>query len=111
MEFTAWQLTSLIISLVAMFLGFVFAVWKIVNKLQGKQIDTALAQVKEAACKAKEEAAAASCKAEDNEKDLLRLRADLPIEYVRRGDWIRNQTIIEAKLDSLAAKFDRGEKQ
>jgi hypothetical protein len=40
------------------------------------------------------------------EKDLLRLKAELPLDYVRRDDWIRNQTVIEAKLDGLASKLE-----
>ncbi|MBN9528233.1 MAG: DUF2730 family protein [Alphaproteobacteria bacterium] len=37
---------------------------------------------------------------------LSDLRADLPLGYVRREDFIRNQTIIEAKLDALALKLE-----
>lgn len=40
------------------------------------------------------------------ERDLLTLRAELPERYVRREDYIRNQSIIEAKLDALAAKLE-----
>ena len=36
------------------------------------------------------------------EKDLLKLMGTLPLEYVRREDFIRNQTTIEAKLDGVA---------
>lgn len=35
------------------------------------------------------------------ERDLLSLKADLPMMYVRREDYIRGQTVIEAKLDAL----------
>ncbi len=41
-----------------------------------------------------------------NELDLLKLRAELPNEYVRREDWIRFSGTIDAKLDTLNAKFD-----
>lgn len=40
------------------------------------------------------------------EKDFLRFQADLPLQYVRREDYVRNQTVIEAKLDSLALKIE-----
>ena len=40
------------------------------------------------------------------ERDLLRLQADMPIHYVRREDYIRGQTVIEAKLDSLALRME-----
>lgn len=40
------------------------------------------------------------------ERDILTLKADLPLNYVRREDYIRNQSVIEAKLDGLALKIE-----
>ncbi|APC19234.1 hypothetical protein BLL42_11400 [Pseudomonas frederiksbergensis] len=40
------------------------------------------------------------------ELNFERLRADLPLHYVRREDYVRNQTVIEAKLDALALKLE-----
>ncbi|MEX2475052.1 hypothetical protein [Marinobacter sp.] len=40
------------------------------------------------------------------ERELMELRADLPVLYVRREDYIRGQSVIEAKLDSLALKLE-----
>lgn len=40
------------------------------------------------------------------ERELLTLKAELPVEYVRRQDYIRNQSVIEAKLDGLAVKIE-----
>ncbi|MCY1287807.1 hypothetical protein D9M68_613870 [compost metagenome] len=40
------------------------------------------------------------------EKAFLRFQAELPLEYVRREDWVRGQSVIEAKLDGLALKFE-----
>jgi hypothetical protein len=39
------------------------------------------------------------------EKDILRLRAELPLEYVRREDWIRFSNTLEAKLDAMRAEM------
>ena len=39
-------------------------------------------------------------------EELLRLKAELPIHYVRREDDIRNQTVINAKLDALYMKIE-----
>lgn len=36
------------------------------------------------------------------ERDFLSFKADLPVNYVRREDYVRNQTVIEAKLDAVA---------
>ena len=40
------------------------------------------------------------------ERDFLRWQADIPLHYVRREDYIRGQSIIEAKLDSLGSKLE-----
>lgn len=40
------------------------------------------------------------------ERDFLEFRADLPIHYVRREDYVRGQTVIEAKLDALYNKLE-----
>lgn len=41
-----------------------------------------------------------------HEREFLELKADLPIHYVRREDYVRNQSIIEAKLDGLALRIE-----
>ena len=40
------------------------------------------------------------------ERDLLAMKADLPLHYVRREDYIRGQSLIEAKRDALGNKLD-----
>ena len=40
------------------------------------------------------------------ERELLALKADLPLHYVRRDDYIRGQSVIEAKLDGLGVKLE-----
>ncbi len=40
------------------------------------------------------------------ERDLLKLMADLPVNYVRREDWVRSQTIVEGKIDGLALRIE-----
>lgn len=88
MSLDIWQLISLAVTLLLAFFGFAAGTWQIVNRLQR-------ADVMEA-----------KTKAQEVEKDLLRLKADLPLDYVRRDDWIRNQSVIEAKLDGLATKLE-----
>lgn len=43
------------------------------------------------------------------ERELMSLKADLPIQYVRREDYIRGQSVIEAKLDGLAMKLENAQ--
>lgn len=39
------------------------------------------------------------------ERELLEFRAELPERYVRREDYIRGQTVIEAKLDAISSEL------
>lgn len=40
------------------------------------------------------------------ERDLMELKAEMPLHYVRREDYIRGQSVIEAKLDGLALRIE-----
>lgn len=40
------------------------------------------------------------------ERDFLEFKAELPINYVRREDFVRGQSVIEAKLDALYNKLE-----
>jgi len=40
------------------------------------------------------------------ERELLELKAALPLQYLRREDAIRQEVVIHSKLDALAAKID-----
>lgn len=41
------------------------------------------------------------------ERDVLRLRGELPLNYVRKEDHIRYETIVNTKLDRLGDALDR----
>ena len=43
------------------------------------------------------------------ERELLTLKAELPIHYVRREDYIRGQSVLEAKLDGLGSKLENAQ--
>lgn len=40
------------------------------------------------------------------ERELLEMKADLPMRFVQRDDYIRGQSVLEAKMDSLALKLE-----
>lgn len=40
------------------------------------------------------------------ERELLQHKAEMPLHYVRREDYIRGQSVIEAKLDGLALRIE-----
>jgi hypothetical protein len=43
------------------------------------------------------------------ERELMSLKAEMPLNYVRREDYIRGQSVIEAKLDGLATKLENAQ--
>lgn len=43
------------------------------------------------------------------ERDFLLFKADLPMTFVMRDDYVRNQTVIEAKLDGLALRLENAQ--
>lgn len=107
-----WQLVLLLVS----FLGFAFTAGSVLLKQIDKRLDERFA--------AQETSRQESQRHWDSkftgleqagrdevyqwqriDRDLLQLRADLPLNYVRREDYIRNQTVLEAKLDTVAAEI------
>jgi hypothetical protein len=40
------------------------------------------------------------------EREIYTLKAEIPREYVRREDYIRGQSVVEAKIDALALKIE-----
>lgn len=45
-------------------------------------------------------------KTKELDSDVRRILIELPREYVRQQDYVRNQTVIEAKIDGLALKME-----
>ena len=108
-----WQLVSLLLG----FFGCVGAFGKLLlvqfERRQNERFgaiekvheasQTALRQViQEYASKAQRNAEALS----ELERSFLRFQADLPVNYVRREDYVRGQSVIEAKLDALYSKLE-----
>lgn len=108
-----WQLVTLLIA----FLGFLFAA----GKLLLSQIDHRLNERFETIEKAQAEGQvtwretfAQHLNEERRETELmrnierefLRFQAELPLQYVRREDHVRGQSVIEAKLDALYNKLE-----
>lgn len=43
------------------------------------------------------------------EREMLKFQGDMPMKYVLRDDYIRGQSILEAKLDGLADKIEKAQ--
>ena len=95
LEVDIWRLIGFFLS----FLGFVFGMAKLFfNQVEKRQAERFAGL--ESTLRG----------SEDNwsrlEREFLALKADLPLNYVRREDYIRGQTVIEAKLDALYNKLE-----
>ena len=93
MDFT--QAVTWAISLLGIFSTLVFGLVKLLLSQMEKRLGEKFAtQEKEIA------------KLAELERDFLRFQAELPLHYVHRQDYVRNQTVIEAKLDGLRDKLE-----
>ncbi len=94
-QFEVWQLATLIVTLGIAFLGFVFAAGRLLLTQIDQRLDQRFAVIE-----------GTLADVQKLEKDFLRFQADLPLQYVRREDYVRNQTVLEAKLDALAVRIE-----
>ncbi len=108
-----WQLVTLLIT----FLGFLFAAGKVLLAQIDRRLNerfAAMESARETAGRHWDEKFAALLEQNKREaegwqsleREFLRFQADLPLNYVRREDYVRNQTVIEAKLDAVALKIE-----
>jgi hypothetical protein len=108
-----WALITFLVGLLVSFFGAVWAFGKILMAQFDKRLDLRF----EAQEKARAEASLhwnhqfatiekSKGQWERVERDFLNWKADMPLQYVRREDYIRNQTVIEAKLDAVAMRIE-----
>ena len=79
-----------------------FGLGKLLARQVLDNIDTKLSSFKDIKVELKE----LSIIANNTERDLLRIKGDIAQQYVRRDDFVRLETTISSKLDSLAEKID-----
>lgn len=102
-------------ALVAVFVAFVGVVWAL-GKLLLTQFEKRLNERRESDKEARERDALTLTRAIDAvkslvetslqriqevERDLYKLKAELPLHYVRREDWIRFGGVIEARIEEV----------
>ncbi|MCD7046660.1 MULTISPECIES: hypothetical protein [Pseudomonas] len=90
-EMPVWQMISIAVTILGAFVG----VMKMLLVQMERRLDQRFAVVDKD-----------SERLRQVEIGLERLRGEMPLNYVRREDWVRNQSIIEAKLDGLALKLE-----
>lgn len=90
-EMPVWQMISIAVTILGAFVG----VMKMLLVQMERRLDQRFAVVDRDSERLRE-----------MEIGMERLRGEMPLHYVRREDWARNQSIIEAKLDGLALKLE-----
>ena len=112
-----WALLTFLIGLLITFLGCVFGFAKVLGGQIDKRLDEkfqAQETARDAGAKSLREhidryiglADRTATQVTNLERDFLKWQADLPVHYVRREDYVRGQTVIEAKLDALYNKLE-----
>lgn len=90
-EMPVWQMISIAVTILGAFVG----VMKMLLVQMERRLDQRFAVVDKDSERLRE-----------IEIRMERLHGEMPLHYVRREDWVRNQSIIEAKLDGLALKLE-----
>jgi len=97
-----------VISLVAVVLTLIGGYWalaKYVGRLFTQQLDSKFEALNQRLNRIEESEQRNHQAVTKVERDLMELRAQLPEKYVRNEDYIRGQSRLEAKLDSLASRL------
>lgn len=97
-----WQLIGFGLSLLSGFAGIIFTAGKLIASQFERRINERFDVIDRTR-------AAEAAFMSDLERDFMAFKADLPLQYVRREDYVRGQSIVEAKLDGLATKIDNAQ--
>lgn len=97
-----WHLITLLIA----FFGACAGGGKLLLSMHQKHMDTKLEAVTERLSSIEASNREEAQQWQRVERELLNLKAELPVNYVRREDQVRRDSVVEAKLDGLAAKFE-----
>jgi hypothetical protein len=111
-----WQLIGLLVS----FFGFCAGGAALILRLIGKNLDERFASQEKTRAEAQVQLASRldgieqvnrdeTIQWQRVEREFLKFQADLPLRYVMRDDYIRGQTVIEAKLDGLAGRIENAQ--
>ena len=93
-----WQLLGFGLTLLSGFAGLIFTA----GRLIAAQFESRIKERFDVLEKAREAEVAGIT---NLEREFLRFQADLPLHYVRREDYVRGQSVIEAKLDALYSEL------
>ena len=101
-QLEAYQWISLLVTVISVVIGTVKILWGRIEINLNTNFKTVQSQLEEVS----KQAAKSQQDVRELERKFYQFQIDLPHTYVAREDYIRGQTVIEAKLDSLASKIE-----
>ena len=104
-DLDTWQ----IIMLISMVLGAFVGLLKLLMAQQLTHIDASFTSQNKRLDAIEQASKDESTQWQRVERELMGLKAELPVAYVRRDDYIRGQSVLEAKLDGLATKIENAQ--
>lgn len=101
-----WQLLGGIVAVVVAFATVTWLFGTLLVKQFKTQLDQRFVSIQTDLTKRAAEDAEVAKQLRQFEKDFSAFQIAMPVQYVRREDYIRGQTVIESKLDALYSKLE-----
>lgn len=101
-----WELIGSIAAILVAFAGVTWAFGKLLMGQFEKRLDERFEAIEAARTAAGSVLKSELDQLKNIERDFLKFQAELPVQYVRKEDYIRGQTVIEAKLDAVYSKLE-----
>jgi hypothetical protein len=100
----SWAIAGVMVGMIVVWSGIFLWALKVMLDRYLREIDGRVAKVEK---EHRDYATKVERAHSELERDVLRLRAELPEKYVQREDWIRFGSVIDAKLDALREALSR----
>lgn len=94
------------ITLVALAVAAMWAVFKLAGKRQEQRLDDRFDALDKALGRIAEGQNRNAADMARLERDFLQMKAELPLNYVRREDYVQTMATIMAKLDAISLRFE-----
>jgi ferritin len=101
-----WQLITFLAGLLVSFLTFVFVAGRVLLNQVDLRLNARFSVLEDALKKHTEEEGKTADQVRELERAFMKWQAEMPLQYVRREDFVRNQTVIEAKIDRVYGKLE-----
>lgn len=105
---TSWQIVSILVGLIAAWSIIILGVTRYHNNKNATDMEKALKAATDAMEKSLKTVTDQISASSNVERDLYRLQAELPLNYVRKEDFIRHEVVINTKLDRIFDKLQGG---